>query len=834
MSRRDKILSMVISKSETSSSQPTPNTKHETIEKPINKKTQISTKIDEIWSRSLDFNDFKPVFDFRNEYSNSVQLVKSYDLSAFKSRARERTPPFTRHSLMCYENLPSSDEDNCNNTKTPDAFKQPYDSDDSAMDKDYCPDNCTDSDSDSDTSEKKQRRVKNIVITAEVHDECHVLSKDSHGNIYDSKTPNPRKEEHTYDTNNESEQMNNIIVLETNITVERAENEPLPILSDDNIETITEQVQTENERGENIESLSTLHENEKGITKSGLPRKRRKFDVPLAERLKLKKETEDEKLSLKPPCDEKCRKKCTTKFTEEIRRGIHDRYVNLNWESRGLFIKGVVEPHQVKRRVTKENEEPSKRNVSYRYHLFNKNEKIEVCKTYFLTTLGYNSQNNTHVHLALNKEIDQQKDKRGSFERKNVIDKNIIKEHIESFNPTISHYRREHAPNKRYLPSDLSIKMMYECFKEKYPDMVLSVETYRKVVKDMNISFAHLGNEECEQCALFKSHNENACTQEECESCIQQKKHKLRYTETRTEYQNDKDLASTDNQSVYYSVDLQKVIMLPRMDQFKRCIFCPRIITFNESFVPLGKSIGNNVPYAVLWNETVSGRSQEDIISAYRSFLIQKRDVNHIVLWADNCSAQNKNWAFICFLVNIVNSPLIAAQSITVKYFEPGHTFMSADNFHAQVEKSFKKKGKIYDFDDFVDAVKLANSKNNVAKVMSVSDFYCYEDFSSQHKIRNIEPRVYLKDIMAIQAERGAFTIKYKASHVEDYKELDFLQLKVVKTKSFPNTANKSNCRGITKERKDKIVSDLVPLMPLTRRNFWIHLPVSAKVPNIT
>jgi len=36
------------------------------------------------------------------------------------------------------------------------------------------------------------------------------------------------------------------------------------------------------------------------------------------------------------------------------------------------------------------------------------------------------------------------------------------------------------------------------------------------------------------------------------------------------------------------SVDLQKVIMLPRMECFK-AIFTKRIIVFNESFVPIGK-----------------------------------------------------------------------------------------------------------------------------------------------------------------------------------------------------------------------------------------------------
>lgn len=64
------------------------------------------------------------------------------------------------------------------------------------------------------------------------------------------------------------------------------------------------------------------------------------------------------------------------------------------------------------------------------------------------------------------------------------------------------------------------------------------------------------------------------------------------------------------------------------------------------------------------------------------------------------------------FLVYIVNSDEIEADEIILKYFEPGHTFMSADSFHHQVEKSMKARGKIYNFDDFCSSVEGANSGN--------------------------------------------------------------------------------------------------------------------------
>lgn len=271
--------------------------------------------------------------------------------------------------------------------------------------------------------------------------------------------------------------------------------------------------------------------------------------------------------------------------------------------------------------------------------------------------------------------------------------------------------------------------------------------------------------------------------------------------------------------------------MLQRMDNFKTAIFCPRLIAFNESFFPLGSAINDNKPYAVLWNESISGRrSPEDMISTFKAFLNFKRDRKNIVLWLDNCSAQNKNWALFCFMVQIVNSTEISADSITLKYLEPGHTFMSADSFHHQVEQSLTKKGKVYDFNDFVECVGNANKRKNTVKVMNVDDFTTYEDLSSQYKLRKNNPRVYLTNIMAVRVKRGLSKLKYKFNHAEEYNPvlLDFLQIKILKKEEFPEIKRTNLPRGISNERKAAIIEKLVPLMPDNRKHFWFNIPGGA------
>jgi len=224
-------------------------------------------------------------------------------------------------------------------------------------------------------------------------------------------------------------------------------------------------------------------------------------------------------------------------------------------------------------------------------------------------------------------------------------------------------------------------------------------------IKEKHISFAILSYEECETCESFKLHDHNEENMNtECEICVTKIEHRYRYKNARELYKEHSDKSSKQKTeysitatTAYYSADLQKVIMLPRVDSFKKVIFFRRLTAYHESFVPLGdKSI--NDTFSCIWHEAISGRNKEDLISTYYAFLINLRDTAHVVIWLDNCSSQNKNWTLLSFLTFFINSNQTATNMIDLFFFEPGHTFMSADNFHHQVESSLKKRKKIYDF----------------------------------------------------------------------------------------------------------------------------------------
>lgn len=151
---------------------------------------------------------------------------------------------------------------------------------------------------------------------------------------------------------------------------------------------------------------------------------------------------------------------------------------------------------------------------------------------------------------------------------------------------------------------------------------------------------------------------------------------------------------------------------------------------------------------------------------------------------------------------------------------------MAADSFHHSVELSLKKQGKTYDFQDFVDAVK--NSRKEVhVKVMEHTDFYQWQDLTSQTKLTKSNPvRVYMADIVQVVASRGKNTLAYKSSFQEDtFKELDFLMQKAIK-KGIPIPDPFVKPIGFPKEKRDKLLKELGSIIPGNRQVFWKNIPI--------
>lgn len=153
-------------------------------------------------------------------------------------------------------------------------------------------------------------------------------------------------------------------------------------------------------------------------------------------------------------------------------------------------------------------------------------------------------------------------------------------------------------------------------------------------------------------------------------------------------------------------------------------------------------------PLAYYGMEAEAGRQAYNICSSYIEFIQQNRDKEEIILYADNCTSQNKNWTLFSSMPRIINDPSVGANSITIKYFEPGHTFMAADAVHGSIATKMNRQTAIYDFTDMVNLI--VNSRINVK--CAVIDHNCMYLFENRAKKLNLA----LRDIKVVQFRRGS------------------------------------------------------------------------------
>src|SRR5258705_4286135 len=139
------------------------------------------------------------------------------------------------------------------------------------------------------------------------------------------------------------------------------------------------------------------------------------------------------------------------------------------------------------------------------------------------------------------------------------------------------------------------------------------------------------------------------------------------------------------------------------MTHVKASFFLARMVVFNETFADMKQTVTDRrkAHYCMLWHEAESGRSAHDIASAFLKFLHQIRDHEKVILWLDNCSAQNKNYVIFSALMAAVNSARISTSEIILRYLVSGHTSMSPDGIHGKIEQKMRKPGNVYDITDF-------------------------------------------------------------------------------------------------------------------------------------
>lgn len=290
---------------------------------------------------------------------------------------------------------------------------------------------------------------------------------------------------------------------------------------------------------------------------------------------------------------------------------------------------------------------------------------------------------------------------------------------------------------------------------------------------------------------------------------------------------------------MYVSADMQKVTMLPYMMGVKSYAFTNRPVAFHETFAPLGKQKDKHQIQvrSILRHEAIAGRSAADVTSVFIKVITDmSEDAKNITIWSDNCSGQNKNWVLFKSLVRIMNDekvmPHLNSVTVTIKYLETGHTFMSCDSFHGLVEKSMRIKEMIYNFSDFVSAIQTAGGAPKTIE-MQVADFSNWDRHVTSGKTASV-PKIRDFDV---QFRKGSTFLFFFYSHNDEvFRKVEFLMKKTLREISEGLNKLKANSlpRGIQTWKKDGIVNVLCKLMPDQKQLFWHNMASNDEAIDLT
>ena len=473
---------------------------------------------------------------------------------------------------------------------------------------------------------------------------------------------------------------------------------------------------------------------------------------------------------------------------------------------------------------------------------------VDVCKPFFLTTLGFNEGSDAAVMSAVGKGPICATDISQRPEPVNKVDDEKIVEHIMSFRPVKHHYRYEHAPHRLYLPTDITLQTMYSDYLRGVSEGTLpacSRERYRQSMQRLNIGNTRLSGEECAKCSAHIRHMEEAhgeqvtepnAHKQGCDVYLKHKEHLETAKSARHAYRADADRQWQPDE-IILSADMMKVTLLPVLP-LKVCIFSPRIIAYNETFAVVmpearkdklaRRELQEAASVCVLWHEGETGRSCEDVAAAFFLYMSTAcRNMKHVTVWADNCSGQNKNWTLCTALLQLVHAAENAIDKVTMKFFEPGHTSMAADAVHQTVSKKIRAKEKLEDFDDYTDVVNAAGVKS--LRMEPGRNMLELKDGVSRGKLKALQQesdRPYLADFKVIEVRAGSELLYTKKQlNQTSFRAYDLMKnsFDVVDTPELVT----STCPPAAREKALHILKHLAPHMMPHKRLFWEALVVN-------
>ena len=169
--------------------------------------------------------------------------------------------------------------------------------------------------------------------------------------------------------------------------------------------------------------------------------------------------------------------------------------------------------------------------------------------------------------------------------------------------------------------------------------------------------------------------------------------------------------------------------------------------------------------------------------------------------------------------------------TLTMKYLEPGHTFMAADSVHGNItcKLNTSSQGEVHDFRDFVRVIKSSRKKMEVIPLDHHNMFL----FKNQSKSK---VQVLVKNVKVAQFRRGSLNMFVKSSHDDSvFKEVEIFKRSTLRELQSALLHGKSPLSGVPKIECPRGIpliknNDLLKLamsMPPYKHEFFDQLRVN-------
>lgn len=470
-------------------------------------------------------------------------------------------------------------------------------------------------------------------------------------------------------------------------------------------------------------------------------------------------------------CSEKCKLRCSTKISNTKQVEINKCFYQLgDRDLQRSFIVGNTSKVNSKYRERKQD---SGRGNNIAYYFTISEEKVRVCKQFFMKTISVGDKMIRNCWKKVNDCGVIEKDRRGKHTKHKVSDamKDEVRQHIGKFPKVESHYLRAQT-KKEYLDGSLTIAEMYRMYVEEQKSKSLSCVKHKMYAdifnNEFNLSFFQPKKDQCALCEKYKnsSQDEKESIQESYE------RHCLNKELSRAEKKNDVQTAK-EKQIIVSCYDLQAVLQVPCGEistfYYKRKLNC-----FNFTIFDVAAKVG----FCYFWNESLANRGVNEIASCVYMYLNEHCQGKPAIMYSDNAAGQNKNKAMASMYMHTVME--LNIPYITHKYLIVGHTQNEGDSMHATIERQRNralKCGPIYTPSQWTPVLQMAKKDGNPYSIKEV----CTEDIKnykglpkqlgSNFEINELNERVVWSDIKVLEVRKDSPSLIF---YKTDYREQEF------------------------------------------------------------